>query len=213
MHACILLYTHICAKNNYEVFSSTSNERKNQVSRVNEQHRHPEEIEHAYPVDDPPDARVRAGEERVSALQEAVYEEEEADAHRRRPCVGVRVGVVLCEALRVVGVRLCEREGGRTFGGGYGRQQTEAKPAAAAASSSRVSSNSVTPRLAFPCMYMGVRWNGWKRTYVVGMNDFDWTWYCSLRESKQERSFFACVTTLAVVQQGRENKDVKRRER
>lgn len=66
---------------------------------MDEQHRHREEIEHADPVDESPDARVRPDEERVSALQEAVHEEEKPDAHRRRARVRVRIGVVLGEAL------------------------------------------------------------------------------------------------------------------
>lgn len=50
-------------------------------------------------MDDPPDARVRPDEEGVSALQEAVHEEEKTDGHRRRARVRVRIGVVLGEAL------------------------------------------------------------------------------------------------------------------
>lgn len=66
---------------------------------MDEQHRRPEKVDHAYPVHNPPNAGMGAHEERVAALQEAVNQEEESSAHGRGPGVPVRVCVVLRKAL------------------------------------------------------------------------------------------------------------------
>lgn len=66
---------------------------------MDEQHRRPEKVYHAYPVHNSPNAGMGAHEERVAALQEAVNQEEESSAQGRGPGVPVRIRVVLRKAL------------------------------------------------------------------------------------------------------------------
>lgn len=69
-------------------------------SRMVEQCRDREEIEHSQRVDNAPDARVGSHEERISTLQEAVHNEEEGNANGRCLCGVFWVIAILCKPLK-----------------------------------------------------------------------------------------------------------------
>lgn len=64
-----------------------------------------EEVKHADPVNDSPNARVRPEKQRVAALKKTMHEKNQRNPHRCRARVAVWIVIVLLETLHGTGIR------------------------------------------------------------------------------------------------------------